>query len=223
MTDHIPFPRFPRLKPPQPPSFAHIVNAPLNVVSRAIGRFETDLGQIATDLESFGQPLRSAPTATITEAPVAEVPPVEAPVAEPLGEVKAAPKRRRKPAGDEVIPKGTACLQCTSDHLSTLVGALNEAMRFARDGGVDQEEVQRRVHIATDELNICERIDLAPDKTAALGPKEKEVATWILPELRSLRHSLKEVNSTDELEMIAATAALTREQYAARYREAKGG
>lgn len=216
------FPHWPRLKPPQPPSFARLINAPLKVAANALGRFEQDMNQIAGDLESIGQPLISyTPTATIQEAPVVEVPPVEAAVAEPLGEVKAVPKRQRKSAGDE-IPKGTACLQCTSDHLSTLVGALNEAMRFARDGGIDQEEVQRRVHIATDELNICERIDLAPDKTAALGPKEKEVATWILPELRKLRHSLKEVGTTDDLEMIAATAALTREEYSTRYKQAKG-
>jgi hypothetical protein len=210
MTDSPSFPRLPRFRPPQPPSFAHLVNSPLNVVSRVLGRVETDLNQIATDLEGFGQPLMRPSTVlpVITNPPEVEANPPEV---EP--EVPAIPLN---PA------KGTACLACTADHLSTVIGALNEAMRFARDGGVDQEEVQRRLEMATDELNICERIDLAPDKTAALGAKEKEVAKWVLPHLRKLRHSLKEIDSTEELELIAATAIEVRETYSTRYKAAKG-
>jgi hypothetical protein len=95
-------------------------------------------------------------------------------------------------------------------------------MRFARENGVDQAEVQRRLNIAKDELNICERIDLAPDKTANLGPKEKEVAGWILPRLRKIRHQLKEVTDADSLEQVAALAANTREEYSTLYKSAKG-
>lgn len=118
--------------------------------------------------------------------------------------------------------KGTACLQCTEDHLSTIIGALNEAMRFARDSGVEVEEVQKRLAIATDELNICERIDLAPDKTASLNPAEKEVAKWVLPLLRSLRHDLKGIKGVDDLEQVAAATMEMRTQYSQRYKAAKG-
>jgi len=198
------FPRLPRLKPPKPPPLAGIVNAPLEVAAKAISRFETDMNQIATDLESIGQPLK---TPRKEAPPVEAQPEVEAPV--------------EAPAASQPVA-GTACLQCTDDHLSTLVGALNEAMRFARESGVDQAEVQRRLHIATDELNICERIDLAPDKTANLGPAEKKVAGWILPKLRKIRHQLKEVTDADSLEQVAAMAATTREEYSTRYKSAKG-
>ncbi len=198
------FPHPPRLTPPRPPSVAEIINAPLKVAARGIARFESDMTQIASDIEAIGQPLGSFISPPALPATLVMEPPL------------AAPKAPRAPA------KGTACLQCTGDHLSTLTASLNEAMRFARDGGVDQEEVQRRLLLATDELNICERIDLAPDATAALGPKEKEVAQWVLPQLRKLRHSLKEVDSTEDLEQVAAAALEVRQTYTARYKQAKG-
>lgn len=209
MADAPSFPRLPRFRPPQPPSFAHLINSPLNLVSKALGRVEHDLNQIATDLEGFGQPLmKSPPVLPLVSPPQVEVEPPEVEPEVPPVELNPA--------------KGTACLACTSDHLSTVIGALNEAMRFARDGGVEQEEVLRRLEMATDELNICERIDLAPDKTATLGEKEKEVAKWVLPRLRKIRHSLKEVGSTEDLELIAATAIEIRENYSTRYKAAKG-
>jgi hypothetical protein len=182
------FPKPPRLRPPTPPSLGEIINNPLKVVSAALSRAETDLNQIATDLEGIGQPL------------VSPVP----------------PQTHTPPA------KGTACLQCTEDHLSTIVGALGEAMRFARDSGVEVEEVQKRLAIATDELNICERIDLAPDKTAALDPAEKEVAKWVLPLLRGLRHDLKGIKNVDDLEQVAAATIEMRTQYSQKYKAAKG-
>lgn len=194
------FPRPPRLTPPKPPGIADIVNAPIQVVAKGIARVESDLSMIASNLESIGQPLRGAAAMPVLLEP------------EPAPEIVAAPA---------ASAKGTACLVCTADHLSTLTGALNEAMRFARDGGVDQDEVQRRLLLATDELNICERIDLAPDRTAGLGPKERDVATWVLPQLRSLRHSLKEVASPDDLEQVAAKALATRQAYTARYKRLK--
>lgn len=200
------FPHPPRLTPPTPPSVAEIINAPLKVAARGIARFERDMTQIATDIEAIGQPLAGSTLISPPALPATLV--MEPPLP--------APKVSKTPA------KGTACLQCTADHLSTLTASLNEAMRFARDGGVDQEEVQRRLLLATDELNICERIDLAPDATAALGPKEREVANWILPQLRNLRHSLKEVGSTEDLEQLAAAALEVRQTYTARYKQAKG-
>jgi hypothetical protein len=43
--------------------------------------------------------------------------------------------------------KGVACIPCTKNHLSTITGALSEAVRFARSEGVQSEEVQRRLNI----------------------------------------------------------------------------
>ncbi|GAI90004.1 unnamed protein product, partial [marine sediment metagenome] len=78
------------------------------------------------------------------------------------------------------VAKGTACLPCCRDHLSTSSSALSEGIRFARDKGVKDPESLRRIRIALDELNVMERIDLAPDETAKLKDAEKDLANWTL-------------------------------------------
>jgi len=67
--------------------------------------------------------------------------------------------------------KGVACVPCTKNHLSTIAGALSEAVRFARSEGTSSEEVTRRIGIVEDELNIWERVDATPDKIEGLNPQ----------------------------------------------------
>jgi len=55
---------------------------------------------------------------------------------------------------------------------------------------VKDPEAVRRIRIALDELNIMERIDLAPDETAKLRGAEKELADWTLKQSRDLRHAI---------------------------------
>jgi hypothetical protein len=52
--------------------------------------------------------------------------------------VETAPMRAPAPAVQEVA---TACMACSRSHLSTVSGALNEAVRFAREKGVGDPEV----------------------------------------------------------------------------------
>jgi hypothetical protein len=103
-------------------------------------------------------------------------------------------------------PKGTGCVPCTSDHLSTCSGALSEALRFARTRGFEDPEVQGRLALCVDELNIWERVDAAPEKIAALPAPEKEFLHRWLPRGRDLRHQVNEVGALQDLEGAAASA-----------------
>lgn len=114
----------------------------------------------------------------------------------------------------------TFCLACVKDHLSTVSAALNEALRFARDKGIGYEEVINRIGIATDELNIMERIDLSSDKIIKLSEEDKEIANWVLKESRKLRHKITEIRTVKDLEEVAGQAAELRTQYLKKfYRE----
>jgi len=102
---------------------------------------------------------------------------------------------------------GICVSNCSSDHFSTTSGALAEALRFARKEGVLHPEVQSRLGIASDELNIMERIDLSAEKTANMKGKEKQIALDALNASRDLRHKIKGIKTPDDLEIAAADAA----------------
>jgi hypothetical protein len=129
---------------------------------------------------------------------------------EPVIEYVAVPK---KDLSSDKIEKGTACLACSKDHFSTASGALSEALRFARKEGVNHPEVQSRLGIATDELNIMERIDLSAEKLIRLEGHEKKIAIEALKESRDLRHNIMAVKTPDDLERAAADAARIRTHF----------
>ncbi len=114
---------------------------------------------------------------------------------------------------EETVERGTACIPCSRDHISTVSSVLGEAVRFARSKGVKDPDVIRRVRIAFDELNAMERIDLAPDVVAGLTGKDKEMATWILNQSRDLRHLITAIKDPDALEKAAAQAAATTDTF----------
>jgi len=106
--------------------------------------------------------------------------------------------------------QGIAVHNCSRDHMSTVSAALNESLRFAREHGLAHEEVQRRIAMAEDELNIAERIDLAPDKLTELPEQEREAARDTLARMRSLRQQLPELKTVEELENLASDATKLR-------------
>jgi len=118
----------------------------------------------------------------------------------------------KKVEGAEEIFKGTACLACSKNHISTVSAALNEAVRFARSEPIDHPEIVRRIGIALDELNIMERIDLAPDKIVNLSGEDKEIADWLLSKSRELRHMIDAIKTKEDLEKAAAFAAKVRDE-----------
>lgn len=108
--------------------------------------------------------------------------------------------------------KSTACIPCSKAHISTISGALGESIRFAKKDGITHPEVVDRLGIATDELAIMERVDLAPYKIETLKGKERDLANWIVEKSRDLRHSLDTISNVEALEKTAAEAARFRDE-----------
>ncbi len=79
------------------------------------------------------------------------------------------PRTQARTQARTEITSGTACTVCSDEHLSRASGALAEAIRFARNTGMRDGEVIRRVRAARDELNEMEPFDLAPGAVAQLG------------------------------------------------------
>jgi len=118
----------------------------------------------------------------------------------------------------------TACLSCSRSHLSTVSGALGEALRFARGDsrGIKHPEVIRRVLMAEDEINMLERIDLAPDALVNTSPEDREVAEEYLPRIRQLRQNIGNISSVTDLEEAAAEASILGQEFRLRHLQLQG-
>lgn len=125
-----------------------------------------------------------------------------------------------EPVAEEDV--STACISCSRSHLSTVSGALGEAMRFAREDGISHPEVQRRIMLSEDEINIMERIDLAPDALAQAEPGEKQLAEEYLPRFRELRQNLGQITSVEKLEEVAAEASVLGQEFRLRHLQLQG-
>jgi hypothetical protein len=112
--------------------------------------------------------------------------------------------------GSQSISQGTACIPCSQDHLSTCSGLLAEALRFARNDGVESAEVISRIGLCRDELNAMERVDLRPELTAQLPDWERSLANDVLNSSRGLRHDMAEILTVDDLEKVAGSAQTVR-------------
>jgi hypothetical protein len=174
--------------------------------------------------------------------PKATYPPVQSPTLEALKirEIPIPKIEEEKPDAEErsietTVPVGerketsleevsTACLSCSRSHLSTVSGALGEAIRFARGDpqGILHPEAQRRILMAEDEINIMERIDLSPDALAGSPVEERAVAEEYLPRIRELRQSLGDINSFDKLEKVAGDASILSQEFRLRHLQLKG-
>jgi hypothetical protein len=100
----------------------------------------------------------------------------------------------------------TSCLACSRSHLTTIAGALDESLRFARDEGVTSPEVLKRIDTAEREINIMERIDLSPDAIQNSPAEEQEFVRPFLPKIRELRQNIGQIRSVGQLEKAAADA-----------------
>lgn len=117
---------------------------------------------------------------------------------------------REHSASSEAASRGTACLPCSQDHLSTCSGLLAEALRFARSDGIESPEVITRIGLCRDELNALERVDLRPEVTAQLPDWEKELVGNVLNGSRGLRHDMTEISGVADLERVAGAAQALR-------------
>jgi len=97
----------------------------------------------------------------------------------------------------------TGCLPCALSHFSTSAGLLNESVRFKGEG-MTSNEILDRIAGAIEEQNSLERVDLSPVKIQHLPEWERPIAKEALEQSRQLRHALEGIQSTDELEKVAA-------------------
>jgi hypothetical protein len=99
----------------------------------------------------------------------------------------------------------SGCIPCSLGHVGTCAGLLNEAMRFARKDGIDEETIDRTGMCLT-ELNAMERVDLRPEMVAYLPDWEKDMVNELLGESRALRHELEDIENLTpaKLETLAA-------------------
>jgi len=105
-----------------------------------------------------------------------------------------------------VAKAGTGCRSCTADHLATCAGSLAEALRFARGDGIQSAEVQERIALCAEELNIWERRDATPKSFVELPEQDKDFLRRWLPKGRGLRHQLNDIQTIEDLEKTAAHA-----------------
>lgn len=97
---------------------------------------------------------------------------------------------------------------------STVAAAsLKEALRFAREDGMDHPEVQIRVQRTEEAINALERVKLAPEQLAKLPPDQAKAAKAALPALRKARQDLlNHAQTADDLEAVTARIATLDQQ-----------
>ena len=109
------------------------------------------------------------------------------------------------------MDKKTGCIPCAKAHLLGVMGSLEEALRFAREDGIEHEEVQNRIDNAAKELIMLERYDLTPDKIENLEEEKRELINEILTDIREVRQNI--LNRIDSLEDLENEASNVSEIY----------
>jgi hypothetical protein len=130
--------------------------------------------------------------------------PEAAPISEPIAVAAT-------PVSEKATGTATGCVPCSIGHLGTCSGLLNEAMRFARNDGVESDEVITRVNMCLDELNALERVDLRPEMIHGLPEWEKGLAERALSLSRAIRHDLEQLPTVSGLEGIAGKTQTERQ------------
>lgn len=99
-----------------------------------------------------------------------------------------------------------SCLACARSHISTCSALLKEAVRFSRDEGITNEEVQKRIGACEEEITALERFDWSPEQIINSPEDEQEIIRELQPRLRKLRQDITTANSPQDIEQIAADA-----------------
>jgi len=136
-----------------------------------------------------------------------------------IGRILSLPSKTSIPEKGEIPEKGkkgTACLPCSRHHVTTVGGALSEAVRFARSDGLGHPEVLKRLAISEQELDIMERVDLTPSNILELSSRDGETARWIAGKGRDIRHLLDEMKTVEDLERATAQVQDVNIEYRAR-------
>ncbi|MFW6126442.1 MAG: hypothetical protein ACOC58_04985, partial [Chloroflexota bacterium] len=164
--------------------------------------------QRSQELREFGDRYANA----VGSGPALQGPPEQTPAETSPRSTSDEIATQAEPGLETEESRESACIPCSKDHISTCVGALNEALRFARQEGVGAPRVRSRLGICRSELNIMERIDLRAEVTSKLPPEERELAGDILNASRNMRHDMTELRTVEDLETLAGkTSSLYNE------------
>ena len=118
-----------------------------------------------------------------------------------------------KPISVEKKAVATSCMSCSRSHLTTIAGALDEALRFARSDGMASPEVLRRIDDAEREVVIMERIDLSPEAIQNSPQEEQDFIRPFMNKIRELRQNIGQIRSVDQLEKTAANAITVSREF----------
>lgn len=100
-------------------------------------------------------------------------------------------------------------LQGPVPETTVAAASLKEALRFAREDGLQHPEVQIRMERTEEAINALERVNLTPEKVSAMAPEQAAAAKAALPEIRRARQDLiNHVHSVDDLEAVTARIAV---------------
>jgi hypothetical protein len=104
----------------------------------------------------------------------------------------------------------------------TIAGALDEGLRFAREGGIMHPEAIRRISLADKEVNIMERVDLSPEAIQNSPAKDQELARYFMPKIRQLRQNIGNITTAEEMEKVAAESSVLAQEFRLRQMQSKG-
>lgn len=90
--------------------------------------------------------------------------------------------------------------------LTTAAASLKEALRFAREDGMEHPEVQVRMERTEEVVNALERVRLSPEEIRQMDADEQAFVRSVLPQLRAARQKL--LNETLTPSDLEATAAM---------------
>jgi hypothetical protein len=122
-------------------------------------------------------------------------------------------EEQEQSADSQSISKGTACIPCVNDHLSTCAGLVSdESVRMARRNGIDDDEVVHRILRCSNQLNAMEREDLSVEKISALPDWEKGIAVYAQNEAADIRHKLNNISTVEDLEDVAGQITEARDK-----------
>lgn len=106
-----------------------------------------------------------------------------------------------------------SCIACARSHIAAVSASLKEAIRFCRDEGIMNPEVQTRLSTSEEEICALERYDWSAEKIVNSPKDEQEIINNFLPQIRELRQNISTIENLPDLVQAAASAGRIHNEY----------
>lgn len=111
--------------------------------------------------------------------------------------------------GSATLGPDATVLVAVRDRLVQVSAIYKEALRFAREDGMNHPEVVQRVGDAATVLAETERFWLTPDRVQTATPQEQAILTAFVTDFRRMRqYALNQMTSVEDLERVTADAGV---------------